>query len=1156
MKTMKTKMGRMAVLAAALLLAAAATAALAGAGRALAGDSANLEVGGSIYYAGYNTNWFTADGQMAYCGNPSMGTPASGPYEKEPLAAMSGRTAETAADLWFGYGGPGFDASMWPSTWYDGSEMSDARYAALTHILLSDTFSSDGNYALHGCSQEFADWARWNVIGFDENGNEVNTNATGRQACYRQGEVGRTFQAYMLQTGEGTQVILSFDYTPTGSIELVKKSANTAVTDGNACYGLGGAHYGIYSDESCTAEVAELVTDDGGHAKTDGIETGNYWVKEKTPSTGMQRDETPYPVTVQPSATVEVNGGTVYETPQSDPVGMLLGKVDATTNKNKPESAASLKGAIYTVEYYDGYYGTAAEAKASGDATRTWEFATDKDGFAYYSQEFKHSGPDLYYQTGGKTATLPLGTVLVTETAAPEGYNLDDGAHNKPETLCIQITNGGQVGEFVYTYNSPKVPDTVKRGDYRIEKEVPTTNDDENQALTRIAVQGVQFQIINDNTGNVVSPDTLEEVAPGSVVTTLTTDENGFATTKSHVPAGWTAALAYGEYTVHEIIPDNVAARVLKERGVTLIGVEDWKITVSDELQYDPVQIVANHIPQTPITIQKKDATTGKVIPLACSFQIYDATGRLVTYTDHYADKVVDTWTTFASGKCTLPMKLDEGSYTLVEVQSPEGYVLGAEPVAFTVDEYRTWDNPITVTYEDSPIMGRIEIDKTSSTTAAEVGGAQYRVIAAADIVTGDGTVRAKKGDVMDDVVTDADGHAEVDELFLGSYTVYETKSAPGYALDTAEHPVELVSQGQTVPVVSFAEDVTDKPTTIKILKVDETDATKALPGATFRIWQDVEGGYDEELVTGADGTIDATLLPHGTFHIEEVEAPQGYYLSEDAETVDFKVDDQGFIGLAVEGSQFSDTLALTFDNAPTKVDITKADLTSGAELPGAKLAVTDSNGKAVDEWTSTNEAHRITGIAPGDYTLTETIAPEGYLKTTSVAFTVKGTGEVQKVAMKDDYTKTDFAKTDATTGDEVAGAHLQVVDSNGKTVAEWDTDGKVHRANGLVPGDYRLVETTAPEGYEVSEEVMFTVKDTGEIQKVEMKDARTPDTPGTPDTPKGEMPKTGDSFPWWIAALLAGAAGCGIGAIALVRRHDDGKDDSTDDGEPEDRRE
>lgn len=99
MKAMKTKMGRMAVLAAALLLVAAATAALAGAGRALAGDIANLEVGGSIYYAGYNTNWFTADGQMAYCGNPSMGTPASGSYEKEPLAAMSGRTAETAADL-------------------------------------------------------------------------------------------------------------------------------------------------------------------------------------------------------------------------------------------------------------------------------------------------------------------------------------------------------------------------------------------------------------------------------------------------------------------------------------------------------------------------------------------------------------------------------------------------------------------------------------------------------------------------------------------------------------------------------------------------------------------------------------------------------------------------------------------------------------------------------------------------------------------------------------------------------------------------------------------------------------------------------------------------------------------------------------------------
>ena len=140
------------------------------------------------------------------------------------------------------------------------------------------------------------------------------------------------------------------------------------------------------------------------------------------------------------------------------------------------------------------------------------------------------------------------------------------------------------------------------------------------------------------------------------------------------------------------------------EYGITLIGVDDWVITVSAEGQYKPVQIVANHIPQTPIVIQKVDSTTGKAIPLSCSFQLFNADGELVTYNDRYADEVVDTWTTLSSGKCTLPMKLDEGTYRLHEVESPKGYVLGGEDIEFTVDEYRTWDDPITVTYADAPI--------------------------------------------------------------------------------------------------------------------------------------------------------------------------------------------------------------------------------------------------------------------------------------------------------------------------------------------------------------------------------------------------------------------------------------------------------------------
>lgn len=1115
---------------------------------AYAADSANLEIGGSIYYAGYFTTWMSADGSMAYCGDPSAATPAGGSYEKAGIDGPSGRNAETAADLWFGYGSPGFDAGMFPSSWYDGTEMSDARYAALTHIIVSDTFSSDGDYALFGCNQDFKDWARYNVIGFGEDGNEVNPNATGRQMCARMGDVPENFHPYMLHTGEGTQLILSFNYTPYGALDLIKKSSNENVSNNNDCYSLEGAVYGVYADSACKNLKKTLATDKNGYAKADELEPATYYVQEREPSLGMDIDDTVYAVTVKSDETTPVNGGTVYDTPHSDPVGMLVGKVNATTNANKPEGAATLKGAEFTVEYFDGYYATADAARASGNAGNAWVFATDEDGFAYLADEYKVAGGELFHQQNGTTACLPLGTALITETKAPEGYNLDDGNHGTPKTFVVQITDNGAKGESVYAYNSPTAPDTVERGDYRLMKEVPTNNDEEDQELTRIAIEGVQFQIINDNAEAVVSPDTGALVQPGDVVTTITTDENGFATTKDHRQSGWTGALAYGNYTVHEVIPDSVAQHIKDTYGIKLIGVDDWKITISSEQQYDLVQIVANHIPQTPLTIQKVDSTTGKTIPLPCSFQLLDEDGNLVTYIDHYADEVIDTWTTLSTGKCTLPMKLDEGVYRLHEVQAPDGYVLGTQDVEFVVDEYNTWDSPITVTYADAPIRAEIQLLKTDGVTTLPVEGAEYCIKAEGNVVTGDGTVRFADGEIVGYVTTDKEGKASIEDLYLGNYAAYETKSPEGWALDTEEHHLNIVSQGQLVPIVIEALDTVDMPTSLKLLKVDSTDSSKALEGATFHIWQVVEGAvvddidpgfsvaYETDVTTGADGTADISYLPHGKYMIEETDAPEGYFIDADSKPVAFKVDDQGFIGFDADGAQFSDTLELTFENTPTILDITKVDLTTGAELPGATLVVTDKDGNVIEEWVSTEEAHRIIGIELGDYTLTETIAPEGYMVANSIDFTVEETGEVQSVEMKDDYTKVDISKTDIATGEELPGAHLRIIDANDKVIAEWITNGEVHRINGLESGDYTLRETTAPDGYEVAEDVKFTVEATGDIQKVEMKDKAAPAAPSE----SSDLPKTGDSFPGWLvlSLALAGTTAAGSGIYALRRKH------------------
>ena len=279
----------------------------------------------------------------------------------------------------------------------------------------------------------------------------------------------------------------------------------------------------------------------------------------------------------------------------------------------------------------------------------------------------------------------------------------------------MQITSDNVESEDVRTYNAPEMPDTVKRGDYRLFKEVSTTSDDDDQAFTRIAVEGTRFEVVNESGHPVTSPDTLEEVAPGGVVTTLVTDENGFATAQDHVPEGWTAALAYGEYRLHEVISAEVAERVKRNHGVTLVAVDDWHVAITEEGQYDPVQVVANRIAQTPLVIQKVDADMGLAIPLACSLQISDEEGELVTYEDRMGECVLDTWTTVRDGCATLPMKLKEGAYTLREVAAPEGYVLGEDAVEFTVDEYRTWEDSITVVYADDAIRGKIVVSKTDA---------------------------------------------------------------------------------------------------------------------------------------------------------------------------------------------------------------------------------------------------------------------------------------------------------------------------------------------------------------------------------------------------------------------------------------------------------
>lgn len=835
--------------------------------------------------------------------------------------------------------------------------------------------------------------------------------------------------------------------TPKGTIAVTKASGIKQLTDQNGCYTLAGAVYTVYSDEGLRHPVGTITTDANGKGKLERVTSGTYWVKETQRSEGYSLDANVYKVTVGAGQTVAVNGskGSV-EIPQSDPVGMLVGKVDATTNANRPEGSASLAGAQFTVRYYDGYYGSADAAAASGQPTRTWVFGTDADGFAYYSDEYKVSGPALYRQTNGD-ASIPLGTVIVQETKAPAGYNLDDGHGGSPKAFCIQITSDGAEGESVYTYNSPTSPDTVKRGDYRLVKEAQAEIYDESgspQETTRVLVEGVRFQLINSSENPIVSPETGAEVAPGGVVCTIETGENGLATTKAlPLPRGWTGALAYGTYAVHEVIPDDVNAAFKAEHGKDLIAAPDWKVVISEEGQYDAPPLVNNHIPQIPLKVVKVDAETGRQVPLQCSFQLLDAQGSLVTYTSHYPDEqVMDTWTTNPAGEVTLPMLLEEGTYAIAEVQAPYGYVLNLEGEQFDVGTvYNGWDNPISIDFEDMPQKGVIKVVKHDSTTEEPVSDSTYIVVAASDISTPEGTVRANAGDIVATLTTDENGEASTGELYLGSYTVYEAKAKDGFSLNVNEETVELAYQGQEVDVFVQEEAVTDTPTEVRLHKVSATDSEVPVAGATFRVWND-EGDFDEEYTTDESGDISIKYVKHGSYHVQETAAPEGYVIYDvddegNAKIHDFEVNDQGMISFDGEEAM-TDVFEWTVENMPKTMKTTAIDKSSGTH-----------EGQARSEM-SIIDAVEYTGCIPGEaYTVTGTLMD-------------KGTGEKALDADGNEITATTTFMADDFTGTVEIEFTFDGVDLAGHDLVAFETmehEGKEYMVHADIEDEGQTVD-------------------------------------------------------------------------------------------------
>ncbi|EAF8331377.1 LPXTG cell wall anchor domain-containing protein [Listeria monocytogenes] len=576
-----------------------------------------------------------------------------------------------------------------------------------------------------------------------------------------------------------------------------------------------------------------VTTGSDGKVNLNDLIVGNYKVVETKAPAGYTIDSTPKTLTIKAKETTTLNVNNKEAFFQ-----VKLTKEDAETGA-KAQGAATLKGAEYTF-YADSALSESLQTVSIGD-----------DNTAM-SQKFSFEN---------KTER----TIYAKETKAPVGYNIDTTVYP------IKATQDNQTTEVFLEKATSE--DKVIKGKVAITKTAGMPEDGNYFGGELPLLEGAEFTITSNTTKQVVD--------------TITTDENGRA------ESNW---LPYDTYTVHE--------------SITPAGyqpVPDFQVTIDTEgkTHYYVLEDVAK---SSAIKVVKKDATTGKVIPAkGTQFQILDAMGNVIEQKVTYPTPMtISLFETASDGSFTMPYPLIAGDYFLQEVKAPTGYTLNAEPIPFTV----TGDvNEVTVECENTPQMGKIVLDKFGETVDNDktttnklvyketlLPNTEYDVIAKNDIKTADGTPRAKKGEVVEHVKTDAKGHAETKELFLGDYTLHETKAPTGYTLD-ADKEVSLKYAAQEVKVTSTSVDLHNKLVKSDVVITKKGSDGKQLAGVEFSLY-DSHGKLIMTGTTDKNGQLTFKNVPYlsAGYSVKETKGIDGYKMDTTAQKVSIEKDRESIL--------------------------------------------------------------------------------------------------------------------------------------------------------------------------------------------------------------------------------------------------------------------
>lgn len=896
---------------------------------------------------------------------------------------------------------------------------------------------------------------------------------------------------------------------------------------------LSGAHLKLSKNDGTYEKT--FVTDGTVIVITEELEPGEYTLEETTAPNGYSKAE---PLTL-----------TIRDTSEIQTVVLRNNRILGTITVNKTGETLSYVGLV---------------EKVKGFFTNVFEVITGQSplsgvSFTLYADE-NITHPDGVtadiYNKGDIVATgitnsyglltfdnLPLGQYRLVETDAPDGYY----THESSKIITVD-------SESIVNIN---IENHYKTLTVNLEK---TDATDSNKVL-----EGAVYGLYANE--DILSANGTVIIEKGSLVDVCETDANGLASMKSNAPIGEYIVkeikapsgyvLSDEEYIIsfdksdihvaeyiHSISVTNapIIATFEKLDSVSLdyvIGAKLQLINESGEIYYEwtnnansvelkaiptgkytlrevetpagyktaeDMQIVIEETAEVQKFIMYDDRVTGSAtvnkfvkgtstpIP-GVTFELYNETLNMF----------VGTFTTNSSGQIYIPnlaiATFSNGvasgymTYRLTEISTQPGYVRETNPYRFTlnmVDPDLVIETDVTLNVEND--YTKVHILKTDKGTGEALMGAELALYASTEF---DATTQELLPNAEPYATWLSDNDAFVlERVPVGNYLLVETSAPEGYI--KAENLMFTVANTGLVHDITLENDYIK----VEISKLDSSGETY-LPGAEFALYERSEFNDDLTLrddavpyETWTTGTTPYSLfrVPVGDYLLVETKAPEGYVKAEPQ---------------LITIVNTTEIQSVSVNNDVTKVQISKKDIATGEELPGATLAIYDyqayidststssNDATPLYSWVSTSTPRYIEKLPVGKYVLVETSAPEGYVKSEVVEFEVIETGDIQSVTMYNDVTKLEVVKKDAETKENLADATLSIytVDSNDNPallVREWVTDGNGYYVEKLPVGKYVLIETNAPNGYITAEPVYFEIKETSEKQTVVLENNKT----------------------------------------------------------------